>query len=277
MAGQQVDPKLRRRPSRLATALAVALAPIAGGPAGAAHIRAVLEAETLRPTAGSRLTLALHMTPATGWHGYWQNPGDAGAPTHVVWALPGGVEVGPLRYPVPRRMMTGQLMNYVYEQPYALLMTLRVPGGLAAGTPLRIAGKARWLACSATLCVPEQGAVSIDLVVGDGKVVPVVGTRFAQWRARLPAALNRTAGFERRAGRITLSIPFPRDKPLADPYFYPASDRVIDYAAPQRITRRGNRLIVEAKAAVDGQSVASIEGVLATGGDRGFSVAASPR
>jgi DsbC/DsbD-like thiol-disulfide interchange protein len=125
--------------------------------------------------------------------------------------------------------------------------------------------------------VPEQGQVSVDLVVGDGKVAPVVRARFAQWRARLPAPLNETAGFERKAGRITLSIPFPRHRQLVDPYFYPASDHVLDYAAPQRVTRRGNRLIVEAKAAVDGQPVAVIEGVLATGSDRGFSLAASPR
>ena len=143
--------------------------------------------------------------------------------------------------------------------------------------PAPIRAKLDWLACTHEICVPEKAELAIDLVVGDGKLVPVVRARFAQWRARLPVALNETAGFEWKAGRITLTIPFPRDKPLADPYFYPASDHVIDYAAPQRITRRGNRLIVEAKAAVDGPPVASIEGVLATGRDRGFSLAASPR
>uniref|UniRef100_UPI00056C7CF7 protein-disulfide reductase DsbD domain-containing protein n=1 Tax=Rhizorhabdus wittichii TaxID=160791 RepID=UPI00056C7CF7 len=137
--------------------VALLLAVAGAGAAPAAHIKAVLEAETLRPAAGSRITLALGMTPERDWHGYWLNPGDAGAPADIAWTLPRGATVGPLRYPVPQRLIVQGLMNYVYERPYALLMTLTVPKGLAPGMPLRIAGKARWLACSPTICVPEQG------------------------------------------------------------------------------------------------------------------------
>jgi DsbC/DsbD-like thiol-disulfide interchange protein len=254
------------------------LALLGGGAAAeAAHIRAMIEAETLRPAAGSRITLALSMTPAPGWHGYWQNPGDAGAPAHIVWTLPRGAAASPLRYPVPQRLMTQGLMNYVYGRPYALLMTLSVPKALARGTPLRIAGKARWLACSATLCVPEQGSVAIDLIVGDGAVPAAARARFDGWRARMPMPLGQPARFASRAGRISISIPFSRNRPLTDPYFYPATDRVIDYAAPQLISRRGDRLIVEAKAAASGAPVTSLDGLIAIGGDHGFSVTAHAR
>ncbi len=220
--------------------------------------------------------LALSMAPRPGWHGYWLNPGDAGAGAHIAWTLPQRVTVGPLRYPVPSRLMTGSLMNYVYDQPYALLMTLSVPVGLTTGTPLRIAGKARWLACSATLCVPEQGLVAIDLVVGDGAVLPANRARFAGWRARLPVPLGQRASFDSKDGRVSISIPYPRNRPLSDPYFYPATDRVIDYAAPQLISRRGNRLIVEAKAAANGVAASSLEGLIVIG-DRGYALAASRR
>jgi DsbC/DsbD-like thiol-disulfide interchange protein len=269
---------LRRRLSSAALALAGALLPCGGGAkADAAYIRADLQAETSRPAAGSTITLALSMTPAPGWHGYWQNPGDAGAPAHIAWTLPRGAAVGPLRYPVPKRLMTQTLMNYVYDRPYALLMTFTVPKGLAAGTPLRIAGRARWLACSATLCVPEQGPVAIDLVVGDGKVQPVVRARFDGWRARLPRPLGKSASFSSATGRISLSIPYPRSRPLTDPYFYSATDRAIDYAAPQLISRRGDRLIVELKAVKGAPAVSALDGVIATGGDRGFMLTARPR
>lgn len=245
--------------------------------ANAAHIRAILEAETPQPAAGGTITLALAMTPAAGWHGYWQNPGDAGAPAHVAWTLPRGTRVGPLRYPVPKRLMTQGLMNYVYDRPYALLMTLTVPRGLARGTPLRIAGRARWLACSATLCVPEQGQVAIDLVVGDGRVPRAARLRFDGWRARLPKPLGKPATFRSRSGRISISIPYPRSRPLTDPYFYPATDRAIDYAAPQLISRRGDRLIVEAKAAANAEAVPSLDGLIAIGEDQGFVLTARPR
>jgi DsbC/DsbD-like thiol-disulfide interchange protein len=275
---RRADLSPKRRPSRLPIAPAIALL-LGGGSAvaEAAHIEAVLEAETIRPAAGSRISLALRMTPKAGWHGYWRNPGDAGAPTHIDWALPKGLGVGPLRYPVPKRLMTQRLMNYVYDQPYALLMTLSVPRDLTPGTPLRITGRARWLACSATLCVPEQGPVAIDLVVGDGQVAPAARSRFGGWRARLPTPLGKPASFRSGSGRISLSIPFPRNRPLTDPYFYPATDRVIDYAAPQLISRRGDRLIVETKAAANSAPVTSLDGLIAIGGDQGFSVTAHSR
>src|SRR3954453_9723159 len=95
--------------------------------------------ETGPPAAGSRVSLALLMTPKPGWHGYWQNPGDAGAPTRIAWTLPPGAKAGPLRSPVPERLLIAGLMNYVYQGPYAELIDLRLPAGLAKGTHVPIA------------------------------------------------------------------------------------------------------------------------------------------
>ena len=254
----------------------VALMLVGGVAAEAAHISARLEAETARPAPGSRITLALTMSPERDWHGYWQNPGDAGAPAAIAWTLPADATVSAMRYPVPQRLIVQGLMNYVYERPYALLMTLTVPKGLRAGAPLRIAGKARWLACSPVVCVPEQGPVALDLVVGDGAVTPTARARFDGWRAKLPMPLSQPARFETKAGRVRIMIPFPAARTVADPYFYPATDNVIDYAAPQVISRRGDRLIVETKAAKYTEPAGSIDGVIAIGADRGLSLSARP-
>ena len=254
----------------------VALLLVGGVAAEASHISARLEAESVRPGAGSRITLALTMSPEREWHGYWQNPGDAGAPATIAWTLPAGVTVSAMRYPVPQRLIVQGLMNYVYERPYALLMTLTVPKGLKPGTPLRISGKARWLACSPVICVPEQGPVALDLVVGDGAVAPAARARFDGWRAKLPMPLSQAARFETKAGRVRIMIPFPAARAVADPYFYPATDNVIDYAAPQMISRRGDRLIIEAKAAKYAEPAGAIDGVIAIGPDRGLSLTARP-
>ncbi|MCZ4340770.1 protein-disulfide reductase DsbD family protein [Sphingomonadaceae bacterium G21617-S1] len=257
--------------------LAVLSASIGSMPAGAAHIAARLEAESMRPSPGSRVTLALSMVPERDWHGYWLNPGDAGAPADIAWTLPAGVRVGPLRYPVPQRLIVQGLMNYVYERPYALLMTLEVPRGVKPGTALRLSGKARWLACSPTICVPEQGPVSVDLVVGDGAVAPATRGRFDAWRAKLPLPLGQAASFETGGGKVRLAIPFPRGRPVTAPYFYPATDGVVDYAAPQAISRRGDRLIVDMKAASNGSGPGPvIDGVIAIGPDRGLAISARP-
>src|SRR3546814_16033541 len=45
---------------------------------GELHVPASLVAETDHPAPGQTVTLAFTMKPQAGWHGYWENPGDAG-------------------------------------------------------------------------------------------------------------------------------------------------------------------------------------------------------
>src|SRR5687768_16190034 len=64
-----------------------------------------------RAVPGQPVDLAIVMHTSPGWHGYWQNPGDAGLPMRAEWTLPAGATVGPLRYPVPTRLTIAGLMN----------------------------------------------------------------------------------------------------------------------------------------------------------------------
>ena len=99
------------------------------------------------------LAIVMHTTP--GWHGYWSNPGDAGKPMAVEWTLPPGWSVGPMRYPVPVKLLVSDIVNYVYEKDYAVLLRLKAPVGLTGLHP--ISAKMRWLACTDKVCVPEKG------------------------------------------------------------------------------------------------------------------------
>lgn len=246
------------------------------GVASAGHMTASLDAETLHPRPGSRITIALAMRPEKDWHGYWENPGDAGIPTNVKWALPAGAKVGPLRYPVPQRLVVQGLMNYVFEQPYAHLATLDIPAGIKAGTPIHIAGEANWLACSPSICVPEHGPVAIDLVAGDGAVTPAARARFDGWRAKLPLPLGQPARFEHKGGQFRLAIPLPAGRPMSSPYFYPITEGVIDYAAPQAVSRTGDMAVIEVRAGASAATAKSVSGVLAIGPDRGLALTAAP-
>lgn len=260
----------------LSRCVALLLLALGASTASAAHIAVKLVAESSQPAPGARSAVALSMTPEATWHGYWENPGDAGAPVTVEWSLPPGVTIGAFRYPVPERLIVSGLMNYVYERPYALIAPLSVGKSVAPGTRLRVTGKLRWLACSPTICVPEQGTVALDLVAGNGAVQPAMRQSFDGWRAKLPLPLGQTASFEKRGESVRIAIPFPRGRPVAKPYFYPSTDGVIDYAAPQAVSRRDDRLIVETKAARGGTMPQRIEGVISIGPDRGLSVVARP-
>jgi len=262
--------------ARLLACLSLLLLPLPGSVVQAAHIRANLEAETPTPAPGGGTTLALRMTPEKDWHGYWLNPGDAGAPVSIDWMLPPGVKVGPLRYPVPQRLIVAGLMNYVYERPYALLMPVSIAKSVAPGTRLRLTGRARWLACSPSICVPERAQVAIELIAGRGVVDRVERARFDGWRAALPLPLGQPATFEARAGKIRIAIALPEARAADARYFYPVTEDVIAYAAPQTISGNGDRLIIEVPAASPMARAERIQGVLAIGEDRGLSIVARP-
>lgn len=250
---------------------AVAQAPVGAGP----HIRMTLVAETTTPRAGGEVTLAFDSRPQPGWHGYWANPGDAGLAPVLSWTLPANVTAGPLQFPVPHRLLIAGLMNYVYEGPYAQLVTLTIPAGLAAGTRLPIKVKADFLVCTAEICVPESATLSTDLTVGDGSIDPATRATFDGWRRALPRPLGSAATIALDNGRARIAVPFPAGVTATDAYFFPLTDGVIDYAAPQTVSRDGDVLTVETGAR-KGVAVKAVEGVLATGGGQGFAVRATP-
>jgi len=199
---------------------------------GAPHIAARLVAESATPAPGRLFNIAFDMTPEAGWHGYWQNPGDAGLGMTVKWNLPKGVSIGALRYPVPETLLISGLMNHVYEGPYAILAPLTVAPNVALGTRLPISGRAEWLACTDKICVPESAQVSLDLVAGDGAITPAVQARFDGWRTHLPRPLGSRAAYAIKDGKLRLSVPFPADAEAADIHLFPLEDGLVRYAAP---------------------------------------------
>jgi DsbC/DsbD-like thiol-disulfide interchange protein len=208
--------------------------------AQARGIEPELVAEGAAPP-GGEVELAILMKTRPGWHGYWLNPGDAGLPMDIEWQLPPGYSVGPLRYPVPTRLTVAGIMNYVYEDDYAVLTRLKVPAGAAGIVP--IAAKARWLACTDKICVPEQGEFSLELAVG--QLQPEATAQFDEWKRALPRPLVTPARFEIAGNRLRVAIPLPRGVTVEEPYLFPAADGPVDYAGKQLFRRTGDQLIAE--------------------------------
>ncbi|CAN5187376.1 thioredoxin family protein [soil metagenome] len=239
---------------------------------GPANIAAVLQAESDTPAPGKPVTLAFVMTPRPGWHGYWENPGDAGIGMTANWDLPPGVKVGPLRYPVPQTLMISGLMNYVFEGRYAILVTLTVPETMKAGDRLAIRAKGQWLACTAQICVPGGGDMALNLVVGDGRIAPDRQAAFDGYRAHLPRAIGSEAHFTTQDGIFRVGIPIPAATPVGDPYFFALTEGAVKYASPQKVTRKGDLLIVETQAGDARPKV--VDGVIRAGARSGFAVSA---
>jgi DsbC/DsbD-like thiol-disulfide interchange protein/cytochrome c biogenesis protein CcdA len=218
---------------------------------------------------GGEVDVAIHMRTNPGWHGYWLNPGDAGLPMDVQWQLPRGFSAGPLRYPVPSRLTVADLMNYVYEHDYAVLVRLKVPTDARGTVPIR--ADAHWLACTDKICVPEQGQLALDLPVGSGSPNRA---QFDEWRRALPRPLATVGRFEASGDTIHVAVPLPASVRVGQPYLFPITDKVVDYEAKQGFRRSGDMLIAELKRT--GATPAQLAGVLALGDGRGLEFHAVP-
>ena len=236
------------------------------------NVPATLVAETQKVPAGQSVTLAFVMKPKPTWHGYWENPGDAGIGMSFDWTLPAGVTAGKARYPVPETLLISGIMNYVYEGQYAVLVNLVVSETVKPG-PLPISVKSEWLACTDEVCVPEQDELSIELqVVGKDSAVGL-DKAFNEYRNALPRPLGSNATFGVQDDVFRLAVPLPASQSVETPYFFIKEDGVIDYGALQKVNRDGDSLIIET--AARGDEFEKISGVLKIGPHMGLTLEAT--
>jgi thiol:disulfide interchange protein DsbD len=195
------------------------------------HARLVAEDSAVAP--GGTITVALEEKIAPGWHTYWKNPGDAGAPTEIDWTLPAGWKAGPIQWPRPKRLPVGPLMDYGYEGTPWLLTTLTAPADTKG--PVTIKAHASWLVCQ-QICVPEDTTLTLNLPVGQPAPDPAAAKDFAAARALLPVAspwkltysLGNTLDIYVAAPALAATHPKSAD-------FFPAGSGIIKSAAPQLV------------------------------------------
>ena len=246
--------------------LAPAAAQEAGGRKanfGDSNIAVALYAEGA-PAEGREWLLALRFTPrASEWHGYWSNPGDAGAGMTLSLDLPPDWEVGEARYPVPERLVISGLMNHVYKGPYTVLVPVTPGPSVKSYTgPLR--GHVEYLACTDQICVPQDA-----LLEARG------GGDFARWRTEVAPLLDARASFAIQGKTLRIGIPLPEGMGLADPHVFVANERLVAYAAPQTFRRVDDVVVAEIPLDEFGTGKAeSLSGILAFGDGSGVRFAA---
>ena len=233
---------------------------------GDENIGAALFADGL-PKPGEEWMLALRFTPsADEWHGYWSNPGDAGLGMQVQLDLPEGWQMGDAQYPLPKRLLIGDLMNHIYEGQYAVLVPVMVPEDANVEGVSNVTGFAEYLACTDEVCVP-QDAVLQSRQGGD----------FAKWRAQIAPPLSADTRFEVGGGNLRLAIPLPASVELSDPHVFIANERFVDYPPFQTFRRSGDVVTTTIPLAqYSGNAPSAVTGILSFGGDEGVAFAAIP-
>lgn len=241
-----------------------------GGDAHAVRGRiaeASLIADHAAIAAGQPFRVALRLVLPDGWHTYWRNPGDAGAPTAVAWSLPPGFTAGPLDWPTPARFATGPVVSYGYEGEVWLMATLSPGPALPADGRTTLAAEAEWLVC-ADICIPEGARLALDLAVAPAPVPSAEAAAFAAAVETLPAPLPSPARASAAGDRLHLDIPLGADATATgSARFFPDRFGVIDNAAPQPLVPRpdGFRLVLTRAPATNAWPEV-LEGVLAIEG-----------
>lgn len=213
------------------------LAPTSVSAQAAQHITATLHAETSTPRPGATTRVAIRMTPQSGWHGYWINPGDSGLSVEADWQAPDGVQMGPLRHPAPTLLELAGLASYVHKGAFTLMADMRVPANVAAGTAIPLRANLSWLACSDTLCVPERSALDLQMVVGNGTPDPGLRALFRSADAAMPVPGDRNVRIERAADHWQFTVTGTSGLNRADARLFPSESGWFDASTSQNVRR----------------------------------------
>ncbi|MCI0753887.1 protein-disulfide reductase DsbD family protein [Teichococcus vastitatis] len=198
-----------------------------------ASMTLVTDAAAIAP--GQSLRLGLQQKLEPGWHTYWRNPGDAGAPPEIRFTAPAGLQAGEFEWPAPRALPFGPLMNYGYENAVLLPFRVTAPAGLRPGDSLILEATATWLICK-DICVPEEGHFRLDLPVRAApRPDPVLSQAFRAADAvrPRPAPWEAQIGFDGETGALRLDSPDFSPATLQDAQFFPHDPGLIDHASPQ--------------------------------------------
>ena len=260
------------------TALALLSAPSARAAlVDAGHVKAELVAQG-QVAPGATVYVALRQKLDKGWHTYWRNPGDAGGATTIKWALPAGWTAGDIVWPTPKRLRTGPLTTFVYEDAVLLPVPVTAPADARPGQTVRLAADAGFLVCQ-EVCIPAEAKLSLDLMVAAGapQADPQWGDAIARTLAAAPKPAGLDAAMTLVGGAVKISV---AGAPLKggnfpDAYFLPFDPVALDLSKPQTIERGPEGLTLAAGpgyAFQQGKSPPGLQGVVDLGDGRAYEI-----
>ncbi|MCA9253152.1 MAG: hypothetical protein KDA54_18650, partial [Phycisphaerales bacterium] len=156
-----------RKSRAIQTAVAVAMmltAPVAWAQSKAPDVKLTLASSVAEAAPGEPFELALKFEFPSGFHIYWENPGDSGLAPQVNWKLPEGFKAGTLQFPAPTRHEASGLVTYVLEGSPILLTTVTPGEDAKVGSTVEIGAGVSWLVCKES-CFRGSKSVSVSIPV----------------------------------------------------------------------------------------------------------------
>jgi DsbC/DsbD-like thiol-disulfide interchange protein len=156
------------------------------------HARPRLIARSVSVAPGAMVDLAVTFEIDEGWHLYWNGRSDSGFPPTITLTLPEGFVAGEPLWPAPKRYeLPGGILDHIYEQRVTIIIPVRAPEGVQAGSTVKFAAKLDWMECE-QVCLLADGEVSLELPVAAGAGAESGDAKlFAEALARVPVPLPK--------------------------------------------------------------------------------------
>ncbi len=265
------DGRTDKRRGRLAGWMLLTMALLVVGSRGEEKPLGKVELLLLESQPPSIMTVGLHIELAPGWHLYWINPGDAGLAPEITWELPPGYEAGPLQYPIPEKIVSGEIVAYGFKNEVLIVCQIQPAGTQIPAKPPTIACRLSWMACQES-CVTGRETVKLSPAAptaADRKRSKAMLSRFG---AKFPGRLEMAQVTAETARLIKSSNGWQVEFPLlgkeagrvSDFFPYPIENFVI---AHNRITVSGGNVIIPLEPSGPAAALARIDGLLILGDD----------
>lgn len=240
-----------------------------------ANVQAELISEFQSVAPGSTIWVALRQNIREGWHTYWRNPGDSGAPTKLIWDLPAGIEASEMQWPFPERIPYGPLMNYGYHGEVLFPVQIKIPKNFK-GSEITLAAEGQWLVC-ADICIPEDAGLILRIPVGEHLIDPAMAEKIGEARRKVPQALGIpsryfvTMASNGETGTVNLEIDLAALVPdrIKSITYFPYFEGVIENPAEQLVQIDDSGIQLTLTTGWDYSQESSFEGIIVVTEDAG--------
>lgn len=129
------------------------------------HVQANLVTNHDTLVSGMKIGVQLNIEP--GWHAYWENPGDVGAPPKLNIESSIDLTESEIFYPIPTRLVASPYDSYGFENEVLFYKTISFenPKNLPYA---KLTIHAEWLVCK-QICVPYSKTFTLELPIEDSK------------------------------------------------------------------------------------------------------------
>jgi len=195
-----------------------------------AHCTAKLVSEEKSIAPQKSFALGLHLEIEEGWHSYWSNPGDSGAPPKFDWILPAGFSVEGPFYTAPERLNVGDLTSFGYSKEAFYRFEIRNSLKDLPQEPPSLILDAEWLVCEKT-CVPAKHRFEIKLPVKTEAEPSEDAPLVARFQNLLPSPMDmESIEWKESPEKVQIKLTLKEPGELLD--VFPSVDWLVDLKKP---------------------------------------------